>query len=190
MTLLSLTALAGLVSAFRDLPPWSFLAPLALVVGFLWFARTQVRKASEAYWTTAAAGGRSESSNVVRRAAARVDASHGVDRAAGEDNADEEPTVSLNAEELAAAVADRHVVPVAMQTADGGSLWDPLPVTLPTYVTKPVAKRTVRSIDLSEPGTWSSGRPLEGAASANAPASDPDQTAEESVDEAGSAQAV
>ena len=47
---------------------------------------------------------------------------------------------------------------VAVPTVDGGSLWDPLPVTLPTYVTKPKARRTVRTIDLSEPGTWSSGR--------------------------------
>ena len=42
-------------------------------------------------------------------------------------------------------------------TEDGGSLWDPLPVTLPTYVTKPKARRTVRTIDLGEPGTWTSG---------------------------------
>ena len=46
-----------------------------------------------------------------------------------------------------------------MPTVDGGSLWDPLPVTLPTYVIKPKARRTVRTIDLSEPGTWSV-RPL------------------------------
>ncbi len=46
---------------------------------------------------------------------------------------------------------------VLVPTDDGGSLWDPLPVTLPTYVTKPKAKRTVRTIDLNEPGTWTSG---------------------------------
>ena len=39
-----------------------------------------------------------------------------------------------------------------------GTLWDPLPVTLPTYVTKPAAtRRTVRTIDLGEPGAWTSG---------------------------------
>ena len=47
---------------------------------------------------------------------------------------------------------------IVIPTEDGGSLWDPLPVTLPTYVTKPKAKRTVRTIDLGEPGTWTSGR--------------------------------
>ncbi len=45
----------------------------------------------------------------------------------------------------------------------GSTLWDPLPVTLPTYVTKPRARRTVRTIDLGEPGTWTSGRIAEDA---------------------------
>lgn len=46
-------------------------------------------------------------------------------------------------------------VPVSSQT--GEALWDPLPVTLPTYLTKPRAGRTVRTIQLGEPGSWSSG---------------------------------
>lgn len=37
-------------------------------------------------------------------------------------------------------------------------LWDPLPVTLPTYVDAPTARRTVRTIDLEASGVWSSGR--------------------------------
>ncbi len=39
----------------------------------------------------------------------------------------------------------------------GEALWDPLPVTLPTYVTKPRVGRTVRTIDFAQTGTWSSG---------------------------------
>jgi len=39
------------------------------------------------------------------------------------------------------------------------TLWDPLPVTLPTYVTKPVAtRRSVRTISLDDTGVWTSGR--------------------------------
>ena len=57
----------------------------------------------------------------------------------------------------AAALEEEIVEVVAMTTADGGSLWDPLPVTLPTYVDKPVAQRSYRTIDLGEPGTWSAG---------------------------------
>ena len=39
------------------------------------------------------------------------------------------------------------------------ALWDPVPVTLPTYVGKPAAtRRTVRTIDLDDTGVWTSGR--------------------------------
>ena len=39
------------------------------------------------------------------------------------------------------------------------TLWDPVPVTLPTYVSKPAAtRRTVRTIDLDDTGVWTSGR--------------------------------
>ena len=36
--------------------------------------------------------------------------------------------------------------------------WDPVDVPLPTYVSKPVAQRSVRTIDLDSTGVWSSGR--------------------------------
>ncbi|HEY0890482.1 MAG TPA: hypothetical protein VGE38_12810 [Nocardioides sp.] len=39
------------------------------------------------------------------------------------------------------------------------ALWDPVPVTLPTYVNKPAAaRRTVRTIALDDTGVWTSGR--------------------------------
>jgi hypothetical protein len=39
------------------------------------------------------------------------------------------------------------------------TLWDPVPVTLPTYVSKPAAaRRSVRTIDLDSTGVWTSGR--------------------------------
>ena len=50
------------------------------------------------------------------------------------------------------------VVPLQAAVAGGDSLWDPLPVTLPTYVGKAVVTRTVRTIDLTAPGAFSSGR--------------------------------
>ncbi len=42
--------------------------------------------------------------------------------------------------------------------ADTDGLWDPVPVTLPTYVSKPAARRSVRTIDLDSTGVWTSGR--------------------------------
>jgi len=61
--------------------------------------------------------------------------------------------------------AERPAVPVADADTDSftavgtdPALWDPVPVTLPTYVSKPAAPRTVRTIDLDDTGVWTSGR--------------------------------
>ena len=52
--------------------------------------------------------------------------------------------------------------PPIQVTAEGEvrdpDMWDPVPVTLPTYVSKDAAPRTVRTIDLDSTGVWSSGR--------------------------------
>lgn len=56
--------------------------------------------------------------------------------------------------------ADTSSFPAVVDDPDA---WDPVPVTLPTYVTKPAARRTVRTIDLGEPGAWTSGRTAESA---------------------------
>lgn len=60
-----------------------------------------------------------------------------------------EDTSGISREELAQAVAQ--------PTTDAGGLWDPLPVTLPTYVNKARARRTVRTIELTGQGVTSSG---------------------------------
>ena len=44
------------------------------------------------------------------------------------------------------------------EAAEAEGLWDPVPVTLPTYVSKPAARRSVRTIDLDSTGVWTSGR--------------------------------
>jgi len=61
----------------------------------------------------------------------------------------DERTVVLSRKQLnAAAPAAAEKVPAAVS----GALWDPVPITMPTYVSKPLAPRTVRTIDLSGPG--------------------------------------
>lgn len=62
--------------------------------------------------------------------------------------AEEERAID-DTDEIPAVAADAPAVP-------GG--WDPVPVTLPTYVGKAAAGRTVRTIDLDSTGVWSSGR--------------------------------
>lgn len=54
----------------------------------------------------------------------------------------------------------RLVIPdeVLQQEPDDPDAWQPVPVPVPTYITKPVAPRVARSIDLSSAGSWTSGR--------------------------------
>ena len=54
-------------------------------------------------------------------------------------------------------------VPASDQEHDASDpeAWRPNPLPLPTYVTAPKAVRPIKVIDLTTPGTWSSGRLLE-----------------------------
>ena len=66
-----------------------------------------------------------------------------------DDDSADETSASIPLVTVTAAPARRHRRP---------ALWDPVPVTLPTYVSKPAARRTVRTIDLDSTGVWTSGR--------------------------------
>ncbi len=147
--LLGLDAVVVALAAFAVVPWWGVAIPTALTVLYLVLCRRQVARENEMLWapTTAATG--------PARPAVRVDAPYGAvqETVAARDAqfAPDEDTVQIP-------VAELETVAVSVETADGGSLWDPLPVTLPTYVNKARAARTVRTIDLGAPGTWTSGR--------------------------------
>ena len=55
------------------------------------------------------------------------------------------------------ALEEQLVIAAPSVATTGELVWDPLPVTIPTYVTKPRAGRTVRTIDFAQPGAWTSG---------------------------------
>lgn len=61
---------------------------------------------------------------------------------------------------VAAAPTDEPAVPTAeavpSEPVHPESTWTPVPVPTPTYVTAPRARRAVRTIDLSNPGSWAS----------------------------------
>ena len=64
-----------------------------------------------------------------------------------------ESTIFLSRKDFAKLGADAH--PASGKADYRRSLeplWDPIPITMPTYVSKPLAPRTVRTIDLSGPG--------------------------------------
>ena len=128
LTLL-LANLAVAAVATANVIAWAWLAaPATLLVAWLVACRLMVRR--ERAWTPAAI------------ATAVVDA---LDAEAAETA--ERPAVLLDddTDTFAAVGADP-------------DLWDPVPVTLPTYVGKPAAQRTVRTIDLDATGVWTSGR--------------------------------
>ncbi len=115
------TAITAGVAGFAVIPWWSVAIPAGLVVAFLVIARLTVRR-ENARWT---AGGSATEAPL-----------------ASSDMADDELTEEINLNPTADSVG-------LDALAEEGALWDPLPLTLPTYVGKAHARRTVRTIDLT-----------------------------------------
>jgi hypothetical protein len=179
LTLLFLTAVVGGVAGFGVIPLYWVAAPVALVVAWLVACRIQVRgeRGLAKAGRTRSALRRvplprlhlSRAQRAPRTKAKRQQRSS----AATSPAAVEEDTVIVSGQfedidpgrkhvmeqtELEVdALDDKIVIAVPSISTSGEALWDPLPVTLPTYVTKPRAGRTVRTIDFSQPHTWTSG---------------------------------
>ena len=117
---------------FAYLPFMTPAIPAALVVGWLVIARLSVRKQQQRRRTTTfVAPSVDEPEQVMATAPAPSVSRDMVDRLA------EENLTGSSRREVEAVLAD------------DGSLWDPLPMTLPTYVNKARARRTVRTIELT-----------------------------------------
>lgn len=174
---LLLLVVATAVAAYLGyLPRWSPAVPGGLTLMFLLLCRTQVRR-----------HGSRRSRIPAARPRPQVPASDRVERAPQPTVVDRDPSgessVVPGSLPQPKVLADRYVEPEpvhryvepetvqhqaepagsAMHAPDTGALWDPVPVTLPTYVTKPKARRTVRTIDLGAAGAWTSGRTPEDA---------------------------
>ncbi|GAB3811965.1 hypothetical protein [Kribbella italica] len=140
LSLLSMTALAGLGMLLW----WSVSIPAGLIVAFVVLTRVQLRRQA-----------RERTAFVAERraqAAARHDRGPAVAPPSSPDN---EMTVEVKLP--VAEPAKPEPKPVSSE-----GLWDPVPVTLPTYVLKEKAPdRTVRTINLSGPEVFSSARIVE-----------------------------
>lgn len=127
------------------------LAVLSLTVGFCavsWLP----------WWATYVAGGLVVGFFVLARVSVRA-MCRSLDGRYAEINAGgKEKTVFLSRKDLTAPAEDKSATASTVQAAKTGGLWDPVPITMPTYVSKPLAPRTVRTIDLSGPGVTSSAR--------------------------------
>jgi hypothetical protein len=102
-----------------------------------------------------------------------------------------ESTIFLSREDLLGAEAAKGMAGTAGKAKskpvdDAGSLWDPVPITVPTYVSKPLAPRTVRTIDLSGPGVTASTRP-QVPVTADAPETAAEETPEAAGEDAAKA---
>lgn len=152
LTALALATLAtGVASATGLLAAWAAALPGVLVLGFLVLARVLVRR-ERAAWERTLSRLRDGGTSTEEKAGATVNAPDPELHVVARNDqgvaivSDTEDTSVFDAPTLAEAVG-----------APAGTLWDPLPVTLPTYVTKPRATRSVRTIDLNSPGVSSSG---------------------------------
>lgn len=133
LILVSLVAVGG-VSAAGIIDWWYVAIPAGLLVAWLIACRLMVRK---------------EHAVPLPRRTAVPDAVVTVGAEVGEDDGAE---TSANLPVVDAAMAPESV------TTDP-SMWDMIPVTLPTYVSKPAAaRRSVQTIDLDSTGVWTSGR--------------------------------
>lgn len=121
-------------------PVW-IAVPAAIVVGWLVLCRLMVRRE------------RSRRTTPVRRAVTPTTATDA--------EADVPVATTAQAEDLSADDETGEIPAVAEEAVNEGpqpGTWAPVPVTLPTYVAKAQASRSVRTIDLDSTGVWSSGR--------------------------------
>ncbi len=138
--------------------------PLVLLGGYVF----QVRSAMRREETRALAARRRRAAAARRRrqvAVAQIAAQRGGPmparpaRPARPAVADVEPALAewAAAQELPAPTAAVEVEPEFYDQV-AQHAWDPVPVPVPTYVSAPKAPRSVRVIDLTLPGAWTSGR--------------------------------
>lgn len=142
------------LAAFAVAPWWTVAVPAALTLLYLALCRRQVSRENMGLWAPQA---RSGAASAPRRRAVRVDTGHTSAPLDGRPGTQDAGS-SISQEMVPDPATESETVGVAADTVDDGTLWDPLPLTLPTYVNKARASRTVRTIDLGVPGTWSSGR--------------------------------
>ena len=145
--LLLITAIVAALTPLTPVPWWAPVLLLVITLADLVHLRVQVRRSREVTRTRKAVR------SSVRSRLSRFDAldrlmtvrrEMAVDRAAEEARwaaAEEADRLEREAEERRAA-----------ERAAG---WQPVPVPLPTYVSKPMAPRPAPAIDLTRPGAWS-----------------------------------
>ncbi|MCW2770681.1 MAG: hypothetical protein JWR27_2114 [Aeromicrobium sp.] len=149
LTLLALTAVVAILAGLGVAPVWALAVPVVLDIAWLVACRVQVR--GELGLAVPKLPRKSETPVALDEEDTIIVSGQFEDINPGRKHQMESVALEVNA------LDDQIVIAVPSVSTAGEALWDPLPVTLPTYVTKPRAGRTVRTIDFSQPGTWTSG---------------------------------
>ncbi|WP_152363266.1 hypothetical protein [Microlunatus speluncae] len=164
VSLMMITSAVVSICAFGLIPWWSVAIPGGLLVGFVVVARISVRgmrRDLDTRFQSIKRGGSNESTIFLS------------------------PKLQRTPDEATGALA----LGEAAQQSKPGGLWDPVPITMPTYVSKPLAPRTVRTIDLSSPDVTSSARQSV-PVTADAPTADAPETGESDEDGKGDKRAA
>jgi hypothetical protein len=174
LTLLVANAVAGALAGFAVIPLWSAAISAGLLVAWLVACRIQVRNEYGINSTREPSSTadrvrlprvsvpklrvpRVRLGRLARSAAADEDTVTIIVSGQFEDVDPGRKHIMENSPLEADALDEQLVIAVPSAASHGELVWDPLPVTLPTYVTKPRAGRTVRTIDFDAPGVWTSG---------------------------------
>jgi hypothetical protein len=171
LTLLFANAVVGGLLGFQLVPVWSIAIPAALLVAWLVACRIQVRREYGIVTEKKPKEPKEPRASrmPIRSLKPRVQRVVRLGSSAAED--EDTVIVSGQLEDIdpdrkhimehvpleADALDEQLVIAVPSAASHGEMVWDPLPVTLPTYVSKPRAGRTVRTIDFNAPGAWTSG---------------------------------
>jgi hypothetical protein len=162
LVLAALTLLLLVLARLHKVGLWTSLLPFVLLLVFL---------------SSVSLGRRRAHSRELAARRARAAAVRREHRAAAERTLAQDPTLDLPRATVAEPVRERPfdqyvvetwvptraaepavaVVDPAFYDAVAERVWDPVPVPLPTYVLAPRAPRSVRVIDLTRPGAWTSG---------------------------------
>ncbi len=141
--------------------PWVLALPVVVLAAFVFHVRrdTRARAALDRRRRAQTAAARERARRAPTRRTAGFDVEQILPRAPRASSGPERVEVveSPAPELVSAAVASASEVVDLPYDSEADRAWEPVPVPLPTYVTAPKAPRSVRVIDLTRPGLWTSG---------------------------------
>ncbi|WP_020575964.1 hypothetical protein [Actinopolymorpha alba] len=164
VVLLALATVVAMLAALELVPWWALGIPGGIVLTFLMIstsvARGERRRAVAARRARRTSGvtGTSRQAAPARSGAAEsgTAGSMAPGSATGDGAGD-----GAGEEKIIWAVLPDRDEDQSSDRAGNEELWDPVEVPLPTYVNKAKATRTVRTVEIGEPGTWTPGHSAE-----------------------------